>query len=90
MRSHHPLHSACLYRSRRSGKHHSGEAGELGDKVCGITDAPASFEPDMEKHSGFPESRNEKGDKVTDGEGLADCTFFQAFITLFLKIDEYK
>lgn len=81
--SHHPLHSD-LGVENKSGRHHSGEGGEPGDRVCEIVDAPASFEPDMEKHSGFPESRNENGDKASDGKELPD--FLQAFICLFFNV----
>lgn len=41
--------------------------GELGDRVCEIADASASFKCDRWKHFGFLMSRNEK-DKVTDSQ----------------------
>lgn len=39
---------------------------EPSDKVCKTWDAPASFETDGWKHFGFPASRNEKAEKVTE------------------------
>lgn len=35
-------------------------------EVFEISEAPATFRSDMWKHFGFPVSRNEKGEKVTD------------------------
>lgn len=41
-------------------------SGELSDNVCELMTSPASFKAAVWKHSDFPESRHDKGEKVTD------------------------
>lgn len=68
LRAHHPLCFPCLYRSSWRAKVvvTANDKWELKYKVCETADAPSSLRLDKWKHLGFPGTRNERGEKVTD------------------------
>lgn len=46
----------------------TGGKGEPTVKVCRIADAQPSFKSDVQKYFGFPVSRKERGEKVTENK----------------------